>query len=143
MMSAIRGRDTRAEVALRRQLFALGFRYRLHVRDLPGTPDLVFPKHGAVVQVHGCFWHRHGCSFTTTPASNIEFWRDKFRANQARDHRVIAQLRERGWRVAIVWECLVGQTGLQERQLTKLVRWLRSTSPREAKVLEIEPRSAR
>lgn len=105
MMSGIRAKDTRPELVLRRALHALGFRYRLHVRNLPGKPDLVFPKYRAIIQVHGCFWHRHGCSKTTDPASNSEFWQMKFARNVVRDREVECRLRELGWRVGIVWEC--------------------------------------
>lgn len=105
MMSGIRAKDTRPELVLRRALHALGFRYRLHVRNLPGKPDLVFPKYRAIIQVHGCFWHRHGCSKTTDPASNSEFWQMKFARNVVRDREVKCRLRELGWRVGIVWEC--------------------------------------
>ena len=106
MMSSIRGKDTWPERTLRSLLFARGFRYRLHVRKLPGSPDLVFPKHGAVVFVHGCFWHRHeGCRYITTPRTNEEFWQRKFLDNVDRDRRHVEALRTLGWRVAIVWEC--------------------------------------
>lgn len=105
MMSGIRAKNTRPELVLRRALHALGFRYRLHVRNLPGKPDLVFPKYRAIIQVHGCFWHRHGCSKTTNPASNSEFWQMKFARNVDRDREVERRLRELGWRVGIVWEC--------------------------------------
>lgn len=105
-MASIRGKDTRPELSLRSALFAVGFRYRLHVRGLPGSPDLVFPKYRAVLFVHGCFWHRHdGCRYTTSPKSNEDFWRLKFEGNVNRDARNVALLREQGWRVAIVWEC--------------------------------------
>jgi len=105
-MAAIRGKNTRPELALRLALFAAGFRYRLHVRGLPGSPDLVFPKHRAVLFVHGCFWHRHvGCRFSASPKANSEFWRLKFEGNVNRDARNIASLRREGWRIAVVWEC--------------------------------------
>lgn len=97
MMSGIRAKNTRPELVLRRALHALGFRYRLHVRNLPGKPDLVFPKYRAIIQVHGCFWHRHGCSKTTNPASNSEFWQMKFTRNVDRDREVECRLREFGW----------------------------------------------
>lgn len=106
MMSSIRGKNTRPERMLRFSLFARGFRYRLHVQKLPGSPDLVFPKHRAVIFVHGCFWHRHeGCRHTTTPRANEDFWRQKFQGNVDRDARHVAALDDLGWRVAIVWEC--------------------------------------
>lgn len=106
MMSSIRGKNTRPELALRSALFAAGFRYRLHQRGLPGSPDLVFPKYRAALFVHGCFWHRHeGCRYTTSPKTNSDFWRLKFEGNISRDARNVALLGEQGWRVAIVWEC--------------------------------------
>ena len=105
-MQRVRGQDTDPEMLLRRGLHAKGFRYRLHHRGLPGKPDLVFPKHCAVIFVHGCFWHRHpGCRYATTPASRAEFWAAKFDENVKRDARVVAKLAGDGWRVALVWEC--------------------------------------
>ena len=107
-MAAIRGKDTFPEKALRSGLFALGLRFRLHARGLPGSPDLVFPKYKAVVFVHGCFWHRHpGCRFTTVPKNNADFWANKFLANVKRDQVAVSRLHELGWRVAVVWECAV------------------------------------
>lgn len=110
MMSGIRARNTQPELLLRRALHASGYRYRLHAPDLPGRPDLVFPKYRAVLQVHGCFWHRHGCAKTSTPATNADFWRAKFRQNVERDQKVEAKLRELGWRIGVVWECSIGRT---------------------------------
>ena len=109
MMSGIRGRHTRPELVVRSALHARGFRFRLHVSDLPGKPDLVFPKHRAVIQVHGCFWHRHGCAKTTTPSTNVEFWETKFHQNIERDIRAEANLEKLGWRVGLVWECAMGK----------------------------------
>lgn len=106
MMAGIRSKDTKPEMAVRRYLHARGFRYRLHARDLPGSPDLVLPKYRAAILVHGCFWHRHsGCRFATTPTSNVERWDAKFQANIARDATKLASLEEAGWRVIVVWEC--------------------------------------
>ena len=105
-MSRIRGKDSQPELALRRVLHRLGLRYRLHAKNLPGKPDLVFPRYRAVVFVHGCFWHRHsGCKIATTPKSNTSFWVEKFEKNVARDSRVATELVGLGWRVFIVWEC--------------------------------------
>lgn len=105
-MSRIRGKDSKPELALRWVLHRKGLRYRLHSKDLPGKPDLVFPRHKAVVFVHGCFWHRHaGCKIATTPKSNTPFWVDKFEKNMARDSRVGAELERLGWRVFVIWEC--------------------------------------
>lgn len=106
MMAGIGGKDTKPELTLRKGLFALGLRYRLHDRKLPGRPDIVLPKWTAVVFVHGCFWHRHpACRFATTPATRIEFWLDKFEKNVARDQRNVVALQTLGWRVLVVWEC--------------------------------------
>lgn len=106
MMSGIRSKDTKPEMTVRRFLHAKGFRYRLHVRDLPGSPDLVLPKYRVAILVHGCFWHRHhGCRFATTPASNAERWRLKFQTNIDRDIQKLASLQTAGWRVIVVWEC--------------------------------------
>lgn len=105
-MSRIRGKDSQPELALRRVLHRLGLRYRLHAKDLPGKPDLVFPRYKAVVFVHGCFWHRHeGCKIATTPKSNTPFWVEKFNKNKVRDARAADSLNNLGWRVFIVWEC--------------------------------------
>lgn len=106
MMSGIRGKDTKPEMQVRRFLHAAGFRYRLHVKELPGRPDIVLPKYRTVVQVHGCFWHRHpGCRFAVMPASNVEAWTAKFVRNVERDREVERQLMKMGWRVLTVWEC--------------------------------------
>lgn len=104
-MSRIRGKDTRPELMLRRGLHARGFRYRIHDRRLPGSPDLVFPQHLAVIFVHGCFWHGHDCPAFRMPATRPEFWAEKIAANRARDARDVASLRAAGWRVLVVWEC--------------------------------------
>ena len=106
IMSRIRSRDTGPEMVVRRVAHALGFRFRLHRRDLPGTPDLLFPKHRAVIQVHGCFWHRHpGCKYATTPKTRVSYWEDKLQGNVVRDRRNEAALHELGWRVMVIWEC--------------------------------------
>jgi DNA mismatch endonuclease (patch repair protein) len=106
MMAGVRGRNTRPEVAVRRAAHSLGYRYRLHRSDLPGTPDLVFPRLRKVLFVHGCFWHRHaGCRLSYEPKTNQEFWRSKFAENVARDQRVTRDLQEQGWQVEAVWEC--------------------------------------
>lgn len=106
MMSGIRSRNTLPELALRSSLHRKGFRFRLHSRELPGKPDLVFPRYRAAIFVHGCFWHRHDdCRNASTPATRTEFWQAKFAANVARDFRNRILLLEMGWRVAIVWEC--------------------------------------
>ena len=105
-MSRIKGRDTAPELKLRSLLHRAGFRFRLHVRDLPGKPDIVLPKYRAAIFVHGCFWHRHkGCRNATKPSTRTEFWQDKFDGNVERDRRNRAALEEAGWTVITVWEC--------------------------------------
>lgn len=127
MMAGITGKDTKPELALRRALHARGFRYRLHAKNVPGRPDLVFPKYGAVVFVHGCFWHRHaGCRYSTTPATRPEFWQSKFESNVARDAAVQAALIQAGWRVATVWECASRKTNQLDVAADLLATWLLS-----------------
>ena len=105
-MARIRGADTRPELIVRKIAHAAGLRFRLHQRDLPGSPDLVFARWGFVVFVHGCFWHRHaGCSRTTTPKTRTAFWSEKFERNVVRDQKVARWLRRHGWRVLTIWEC--------------------------------------
>lgn len=104
-MQAIRGKNTSPELFLRRLLFSHGFRYRLHVRGLPGTPDIVLPKYRTVIFMHGCFWHGHDCHLFTLPQTRRDFWMTKINANQQRDQRDIFALRSAGWRVICVWEC--------------------------------------
>lgn len=124
MMSGIRGRDTRPEITVRRYLHRAGFRYRLHARELPGSPDIVLPRYRAVVFVHGCFWHCHsGCRYAYRPKSRQEFWENKLAANVERDARDQSRLVEAGWRVFVVWEC---QTSSD--QLGALVASIRASS---------------
>ena len=104
-MSRIKGKDTAPEMLFRRWLWANGYRYRLHRKDLAGRPDLVLPRYKAAIFVHGCFWHRHGCRATTTPASRQLFWTTKFQENVNRDKRNIEDLLNNGWRVMVIWEC--------------------------------------
>ena len=105
-MSRIKGRDTAPELKLRSLLHRAGFRFKLHVRDLPGKPDIVLPKYRTAIFVHGCFWHRHeSCRNATTPSTRTEFWQDKFDSNVERDRRNRAALEEADWNVIIVWEC--------------------------------------
>ncbi|MNF24500.1 Very short patch repair protein [compost metagenome] len=106
IMRAVKRANTAPEIIVRQVLHALGLRFRLHRRDLPGSPDIVLPKFQTVVFVHGCFWHCHpDCRYATTPKSRQEYWLPKFEANVARDARKEAQLRELGWRVLVIWEC--------------------------------------
>ncbi|MGO8916110.1 MAG: very short patch repair endonuclease [Stellaceae bacterium] len=123
MMARIRGRNTVPEFAVRRGAHALGFRFRLHRSDLPGSPDLVFPRLRIALFVHGCFWHRHrGCRNCTTPKTRPEFWMKKFEANVARDERANSTLRALGWKVVTIWEC---ETENEARLRTRLRKALR------------------
>ncbi|KAA8388665.1 DNA mismatch endonuclease Vsr [Acetobacter sp. DmW_136] len=127
MMAAIRGKDTRPELVLRRAMHARGFRFRLHSRNVSGRPDLVFPKYRAVVFVHGCFWHRHeGCRYATKPLTRPEFWQAKFESNIARDKAVRLILLKEGWRVATVWECNLRKSDQVHAAADRLSVWLRS-----------------
>jgi DNA mismatch endonuclease (patch repair protein) len=129
MMSGIRSRDTKPEIQLRRSLHRSGFRFRLHRKELQGSPDIVLPRWKAAVFVHGCFWHRHeSCRFATMPATRPEFWTAKFDKNVARDRRNIEALVSAGWRVAIVWECSIRLEPTTTMQ--RLESWLRGTSIR-------------
>lgn len=126
-MSRIRGRDTGPEMTIRRGLHALGHRYRLHDRRLPGAPDLVFPGRKAVVFVHGCFWHRHGgCRYATTPYTRAEFWAAKFDANVWRDNAVRVMLLGAAWRVATVWECALRKPDRIPSAVLAVSDWLKS-----------------
>jgi DNA mismatch endonuclease (patch repair protein) len=106
MMASIGSKDTQPELEVRRVAHALGYRFRLHRRDLPGTPDLLFPRLRKAIFVHGCYWHRHeDCRFAYNPKSNTQFWSKKFERNQDRDRRALAQLIELGWDPLVIWEC--------------------------------------
>lgn len=129
IMGRVSSKDTRPEVALRRALHARGLRYRLHVHDLPGTPDLTFNRFRAVCFVHGCFWHRHtGCPRATNPTTRSEFWQAKFMANVRRDRYVRQGLLDCGWRVGIVWECSLDNR-LIVRTAGMVEHWLRGSEP--------------
>ncbi|MEG0144333.1 MAG: DNA mismatch endonuclease Vsr, partial [Akkermansia sp.] len=105
VMSAIGHKDTTPEVSVRKSLFHLGLRYRLHDKTLPGKPDLVFPKYKSVIFIHGCFWHSHDCKYGRLPSSNTDFWEQKLKRNVERDHVNIRLLSLLGWRVKIIWTC--------------------------------------
>ena len=133
MMRGIKGKNTKPEIQLRKQLFKAGFRYRLHSKNLPGKPDIVLPKWHAAIFVHGCFWHRHaGCSLTTTPSTRTEFWKQKFDANVERDSRNKENLINAGWRVATVWECGL-RTNLED-VVSSLSDWLKKTSEQSSEL---------
>jgi DNA mismatch endonuclease (patch repair protein) len=126
MMATIKGANTRPEIALRKALHALGLRFRLHDRKLPGRPDIVLPRWNAAIFVHGCFWHRHeGCRYATQPATRPDFWNEKFAANVARDQRNLESLTAAGWRTQVVWECDLKRYGAAA-VADNLLFWLRS-----------------
>lgn len=121
-MAAIRGRDTKPELIVRSIVHRLGYRFRLHRRDLPGRPDLVLPRHRVVIFVHGCFWHQHDCRYgRVVPATRAEFWKKKRDDNVARDVRNIKALRTNGWHVLVVWECWTRELAGVERRLKSLL----------------------
>jgi len=125
-MGLIGGSDTTPEIMFRKQLHALGFRYRLHDRSLPGTPDVVLPRHGTVIFIHGCFWHQHAnCRIASRPQSNAAFWRAKFERNVSRDRREIRRLRRMGWRVFVVWECQVSSTAKAKARAARIAARIR------------------
>lgn len=131
-MSRIQSTDTKPEIALRKALHRLGFRFRVHGRRLPGKPDIVLTKYRTVIFVHGCFWHRHeGCKIATTPKSNTEFWIEKFSRNVARDAAVLDQLYAAQWRVIIAWECDLGSVAKVSAKATKIATQIRSSSCRD------------
>jgi DNA mismatch endonuclease, patch repair protein len=105
MMSSVRAKNTTLELEVRHRLFAMGFRYRLHRKDLPGKPDMVFPKYSTALFVHGCFWHNHGCHLSSIPHTRHTWWKSKLNGNRLRDTVVGDKLKELGWRVLIIWEC--------------------------------------
>lgn len=129
-MRAVHGTDTKPEMVVRRAVHAMGLRFRLHRKDLPGTPDLVFPKLKTVLFVHGCFWHVHeACPRATVPASNVDFWREKLARNVARDRRAQDALHKAGWRVGIIWECELGDPSALEKRLRTILPTRTTATP--------------
>jgi DNA mismatch endonuclease, patch repair protein len=128
MMAGIGPKNTRPELVIRRGLHALGFRFRLHDRTLPGKPDIVLPRWRAVIQVHGCFWHGHDCALFRWPGTRVEFWREKISRNVQRDREVEDALDRAGWRVLTVWECaLKGKERIgTEAAVGAVADWLRA-----------------
>ncbi|MFP6901892.1 MAG: very short patch repair endonuclease [Opitutales bacterium] len=121
IMSRVTSKDTKPELLVRSYLHRCGFRFRVHGKKLSGKPDLVFPKYNTVVFVHGCFWHRHeGCPRATMPSSRVEFWRNKFERNVARDEDNQRALRGLGWRVIVLWECEISTIKAREARLPLL-----------------------
>ena len=122
-MSRVRSKDTTPELVVRSFLFQHGFRFRLHVKNLPGHPDIVLPKYRTVIEVRGCFWHRHPrCRQATTPSSNVEFWREKFRRNVDRDRKNALKLKTLGWHLIVVWECEITPKKFPSQALSDFVK---------------------
>ena len=122
-MSRIRGRDTKPELLVRRIAHGLGFRFRLHRKDLPGRPDIVFPRYRAVILVHGCFWHRHpDCRFASNPKTRVEYWQKKFEGNVERDRRNERALTDLGWRTMVIWECETKDTKAVAARIESFLR---------------------
>ena len=122
-MSRIRSRNTKPEVKVRSLLHRAGYRFRLHRRDLPGSPDIVLPKYRTAIFVHGCFWHSHpGCKRATIPATNSEFWSAKIAKNQMRDAAAAAALDKAGWRVLILWQCQIKDEAAVLRRMADIIR---------------------
>jgi DNA mismatch endonuclease (patch repair protein) len=125
-MAGIRSKDTKPEMVIRRALHKMGFRYRLHDKNLPGKPDLIFPRFQAVIFVHGCFWHCHNCHLFKWPSSRKEFWQEKIGGNRMRDKMSSYKIQEAGWRVLTIWECAIkGRTRRREDEVAQTVaKWL-------------------
>ena len=134
-MAAIKGKDTKPEMIVRKYLFSRGLRFRVQVRKLPGTPDIVLPKYKTVIFVNGCFWHGHeGCKYFHLPNSNVEFWEEKIERNVARDVRNEAELKALGWRVIRVWECEIKTVAQREVYLKHL--YDRIVNPAQSYLIE-------
>ncbi len=129
MMSGIRGKNTKPELLVRSMLFKAGYRFRLHRKDLPGTPDIVMPGRHVAIFIHGCFWHRHrDCSLARLPKSNAEFWKSKLSGNERRDQVKYRDLAGLGWRVLIIWECVIRRQDDGDRLMESITRWIESGS---------------
>lgn len=116
MMAAVRSKSTRPEILVRKLVFSMGYRYRLHRKDLPGKPDLVFPSRKKVIFIHGCFWHQHGCKGSHLPKTNTDYWVPKLQRNKERDADQMNKLKESGWECLVIWECeLKNKDELQKR----------------------------
>ena len=130
VMSKIRSKDTKPEILVRKMLFARGYRYRLHVKNLPGKPDIVMPKYKAAIFVHGCFWHLHsGCREGTIPKTRTDYWKDKLLGNRQRDKKHMRELRKLGWRVLRLWECEVEKN---PDKIMKIIESFLGNSKRQA-----------
>jgi len=123
VMSRIKGRNTKPEIFVRSLIHRMGFRFRLHRRDLPGTPDIVLPRHHKIIFVHGCFWHGHrNCKRATRPTTNVEFWNKKIDKNIERDDHVMDDLQKGGWKVLVVWQCEIINSDELQRKLERFLQ---------------------
>ena len=121
-MSAIKSKNTKPEITVRKLLHSMGYRFRLHKKDLPGSPDIVLPKYKTVIFVHGCFWHRHqNCKYASNPKTRREFWKKKFKENIERDKKTQEKLKNLGWKTKIVWECEIKK---QDKLIKKIEDFL-------------------
>jgi DNA mismatch endonuclease (patch repair protein) len=120
-MSAIRSKNTAPEIIVRRMIHQMGYRFRLHVRNLPGRPDIVLPRHKKIVEVRGCFWHAHHCGRFSMPSTRRKYWGPKLRRNKERDRANVRKLRRLGWRVLVVWECSVRADKALRRRLARFL----------------------
>jgi DNA mismatch endonuclease (patch repair protein) len=127
-MSQIKGKNTKIEILIRSALHRNGFRFRVNQSDLPGKPDIVLSKYKAIILVHGCFWHYHGCRYSKIPETRHNWWKDKLSANKGRDIRIIKELTTLGWRVLIVWECAIKYASKEslKKTLERIESWINS-----------------
>ena len=141
-MSRIRGKNTKPEILVRKGLYARGFRFRLHNKKLPGSPDIVLPKYGVAIMVNGCFWHGHkGCRYATRPKTNIEFWETKIARNRHRDEVTNAHLEALGWHVITVWECELRGESIVTSRLDALAEEIREAGAAQSKLKELYKRN--
>ena len=141
-MSRIRGKNTKPEILVRKGLHARGFRFRLHNKKLPGSPDIVLPKYGVAIMVNGCFWHGHkGCRYATKPKTNIEFWETKIARNRHRDEVTNAHLEALGWHVITVWECELRGKSIVASRLDALAEEIREAGVAKSKLKELYKRN--
>ena len=141
-MSSIRGKNTKPEILVRKGLHARGFRFRLHNKKLPGSPDIVLPKYGVAIMVNGCFWHGHkGCRYATKPKSNVEFWETKIARNRHRDEVTNAHLEALGWTVITIWECELRGKAEAASKLDALAEEIREAGAAKSKLKELYKRN--
>ncbi len=128
IMRKVKSQNTSPEIAVRKALHRLGYRFSLHAKDLPGKPDIVLPRYRAIIQVRGCFWHGHHCKNAELPGSNVDYWKEKIGKNRIRDKKNDRLLKENGWRVLVVWECRLTSREKIDREINRIVRVLEKDS---------------